>query len=102
RPWRSLRSDAISALFASSPCTRAARSESTAATRSADSAATRFRTKPFVAQADSEDTETTPTAHNVSVLETFIFHSGFGMENYPSRDAKSVPVCAVSTLISQL
>jgi hypothetical protein len=53
----------------------------------------------LVAQADSEDTETTPTAHNVSVLvETFIVHSGFGMKNYSSRDAKTVPVQAVSTL----
>jgi hypothetical protein len=71
--------------------------------RAADSAATLFRTKPFVAQADSEDTETTPTAHHVSVLvETFIVHSGFGMKNYPARDAKTVPVRPASTLESRL
>jgi hypothetical protein len=70
--------------------------------RAADSAATLFRTKPFVAQADSEDTETTPAAHKVSVLETFIVHSGFGMKNYPARDAKTVPVQPVSTLKSRL
>jgi hypothetical protein len=56
----------------------------------------------LVAQADSEETEMNPTAHNVSVLETFIVHSGFGMKNYPSRDAKIVPVRAASTLKSRL
>jgi hypothetical protein len=56
-----------------------------------------------VAQADSEDTETTPTAHKVSALvETFIVHSGFGMKNYSSRDAKTVPDRVASTLILHL